>query len=139
MASRGEEILGALRAFNRLGADGFLDYLAERDRLAPEFAMTIQRDAPNGGVWEGKDGFRKMSEVWLEAWEVFELNPDQPIEIEPDRFVIPTRQRAVVKGTDMELEELFFYTVRYADDRWAEIGLFNEREKAERFLTEGEA
>jgi ketosteroid isomerase-like protein len=113
--------------------------MADRDLLAPDFEMTLQRNAPNGGVWRGEEGFREMARTWLEAWDVFELSPEAPIRLGPDRFIVPTRQRAVAKGTDLELDARFFYTVEYRDGRWQNIGLFLEREGAERFLASGEA
>lgn len=133
---RPELIVQALSVFNDGGADGFLDFLSERDALDPGFVMELQRDAPNGGVWKGADGFREMARIWLEAWEVFELHPQDPEELDPDRFLVPTRQRAVARGTGIELDELFFYTVEFADERFKWIGLYTERSLAEEALRE---
>ena len=139
MDDRQELIVQGLSSFNHEGAEGFLDFATERDALDPAFRMELQHDAPNGGVWEGPDGFREMARIWLEAWEEFELRPQEPVELQPNLFVIPTRQRAVARGTGIELDELFFYTVELADGRFRTIGLFIERELAERFLTTGQA
>jgi hypothetical protein len=76
-----------------------------------------------------------MARIWLEAWDQFEIHPQEPIELHPARFLVPMRQRAVTRS-GLELDELFFYTVELADGRWRRIGLFNERNLAERFLAE---
>jgi hypothetical protein len=125
------EVFGA---FNEAGAEGFLDYLAERDALHPDFMMEIQRDAPNGGQWRGPEGFREMARIWLEVWDVFEVHPDEPIEVAPDRYVVPVRQRAVAHGSGLEINERFFYTVQFADGRFWRVGLFVDRPRADRYL-----
>ena len=50
--------------------------------------------------------------------------------------MVPTRQRAVARGTGIELDELFFYTVEFADERFKWIGLYTERSLAEEALRE---
>lgn len=75
-----------------------------------------------------------MAEHWLEAWETFEMYPSQPLELAPGRFLVPTRQRVVARGSGMELEDEFFYTVELRGGRFKRIGLFNERSLAERDL-----
>lgn len=119
------------RAFNEGGASAFIDYLVSRDALAPDFVMAIQADAPNGGEWHGAAGFEEMARTWLEAWEVFEIQPDELIELAPGRILVPVHQRAVTRGSGLELNERFFYTVRLVDGRFQRMGLFNERSLAE--------
>ena len=112
----------------------FLDYLESMDALDEGFEMEIQADAPNGGVWRGREGFEEMVRLWLEAWEEFEVLPEDPIELAPGRLLVPTRQRVVAKGSGIELEEEFFYTLEMADGRFKRLGLFLERSLAERHL-----
>ena len=132
-------ILGAFEAFNRDGAEGFLGHLSERDALSPDFTIEIQHDAPNGGIWEGPEGFREMLRIWLEVWDEFELHPQEPEELAPGRYVIPTRQRAVAHGSGMEIDALYCYTVELDEGVVRRFGLFTERDLAERFLRGGEA
>lgn len=131
-------ISGAFAAYNSDGAQGFLNHLIERDALAPDFAMEIQRDAPNGGTWSGPDGFREMVDSWLEAWAEFEVRPQQPEEVDPGKFVIPTRQAAVARGSGLRIDADYFYTAEFAQGRIRRIGLFMDRGLAERYLRSGE-
>jgi hypothetical protein len=122
------------RAFNERGVTAFLDYLERMDALDEGFEMEIQADAPNGGVWRGREGLEEMARLWLEAWEEFEVLPEDPIELAPGRLLVPARQRIVARGSGIELEERFFYTVELADRRFRRLGLFVERSLAERHL-----
>jgi ketosteroid isomerase-like protein len=122
-------------AYNEGGATGFIDYLVERDALHPDLVMEIQRDAPNGGQWRGPEGFRDMSRRWLEVWEEFEILPEEdPIEVAEGRYVVPVRQRVVARGSGLEIEESFIYTVEFAEGRVWRIGLFVDRPRADRYL-----
>jgi ketosteroid isomerase-like protein len=127
-------IRGAFAAFNEGGADGFIDYLAERDALHPDFLMEIQRDAPNGGQWRGPEAFKEMTRRWMEVWDEFQVLPEDVIETTPDHYVVPVRQRAVTQGGGLELDEEFFYTVELSDGRMRRMGLFMDRTRADRFL-----
>ncbi len=121
-------------AFNEGGPDAFIDYLVERDALAPDFMMEIQHDALNGGQWHGAEGFKEMARIWLEVWDVFEVHPQEPVETAPDRYLVPARQRAVAHGSGLELDEQFFYTVEFSEGRFWRVGLFADRPRAERYL-----
>ena len=127
----------ALLAFNDDGAKGFLDFLKAHEAFDPDFVMAIQSDAPNGGEWHGAEGFEEMVRSWLEAWDVFELQPEEAIELAPGRLLIPTRQRAVARGIGLELNERFFYTVNLEDGRFRRLGLFTDRSLAEAALGVG--
>jgi hypothetical protein len=123
-----------MRAFNEGGAPGFLGFLTDEEAIAPDFVMEIQRDAPNGGEWRGAAGFEEMARTWLEAWEEFEIRPEEPIEVAPERFLVPVQQRAVARGSGLELNERFFYTVHLVNGRFQRVGLFTDRSLAEEDL-----
>ncbi|MBM3666312.1 MAG: hypothetical protein FJW90_02320 [Actinobacteria bacterium] len=132
-----ELIVGAFAAFNEGGAPAFIGCLTDRDALDEDFAMEIQADAPNGGRREGEAGFLRMADLWLEAWEEFEMPPGDPVQLSAGRYLVPTRQRVVARGSGMELEEGFFYTVQLSQGRVKRIGLFSDRSLAERDLALG--
>lgn len=127
-------MLSALRSFNQGGAAGFFGFLERNDALADDFVMYIQEDLPNGGEWRGRDGFERMIEIWMEAWDEFEIHPHDPVEVGEGRYLVPVRQHVVAKGMGLELEEEFFYTVELEDGLYRRVGLYAERELAERAL-----
>jgi ketosteroid isomerase-like protein len=129
-----ELVKRAFHAFNEGGPSGYIEYLVNRDAVAPDFAMTIQADLPNGGEWRGTTGFERVMAIWLEAWREFEVHPGDPEELAEGRYLVPVRQRAVARGSGMELNAQFFYTVELADGRFSRVGLYADRALAERAL-----
>lgn len=134
MADASELVRDGFGAFNRDGPMAFIEYLKGMGAWDDGFEMELQADAPNGGVWKGEEGFEEMIRTWMEAWEEFDVTPDEPIPVAPDRYLIPTRQRVVAKGSGIELESDFFYTLELADGRVRRMGLFIDRSQAEQHL-----
>jgi hypothetical protein len=134
MADPIELVRDGFGAFNRDGPVAFIEYLKRMDAFDDRFEMELQADAPNGGVWKGEEGFEELIRTWMEAWEEFDVAPEEPIPVAPDRYLIPARQRVVARGSGIELESDFFYTLEMADGRFRRLGLFVERSKAERYL-----
>jgi hypothetical protein len=134
VADASELVRDGFGTFNRDGPAAFVDYLKRVGAWDDGFEMELQADAPNGGVWKGEEGFREMIRTWMEAWEEFEIFPGEPIPVTPDRFLIPVRQRVVARGSGMELESDFFYTLEMAGGRVRRMGLFIERSLAEEHL-----
>jgi hypothetical protein len=137
MADAKELVRDGFAAFNEGGSGAFVSYLKRMNAFDDRFEMVLQEDAPNGGVWKGEEGFAEMVRTWMEAWEEFEIFAEEPIPVAPDRFLIPARQRVVARGSGMELESDFFYTLTLDDGRFRRMGLFLERSLAERELEAG--
>jgi hypothetical protein len=79
----------------------------------------------------------EMASSWLEVWDEFEVHPSDPVPISRDRYLVPARQRAVAKGTGMELSADFFYAIELAAGRFRRVGLYSDRARAEQALAEG--
>lgn len=123
-----------LRAFNASGPTAFIDLLVRLDAIHPDFLMSIQPDLPNAGEWRGIAGFYEMARNWLEVWDEFKVYPLEVIELSEGRFLVPVKQRAVAKGSGMEIGGEFFYTMEFRDGRVSHIGLYADRSPAERAL-----
>jgi hypothetical protein len=128
-------IEGIFRGYNEGGPAAFIEGLKSIDALSPDFAMEIQEDLPNGGEWRGVEGFEAMAQLWLEAWESFEVLPGEPEEVGPGRYLVPVRQHVVARATGIELDEPFVYTLEFRDERLRRVGLFKDRPRAERALS----
>jgi ketosteroid isomerase-like protein len=121
------------RVFNEGGPEAFLEYLSAEDLLHPEFVFYIQEDMPNGGEWRGADGFREMSRHWLEAWKEFSIRPVEVTESPDGHVMMEVEQRAVARGSGMEISGRgFFYVAVYRDGKIAEMHLTNDRGRAAR-------
>ena len=132
-----EMIERVFRAYNEGGPTAFIDVMTKADALSPDFVMEIQDDLPNGGEWAGAEGFAEMARLWLEAWKSFEVQPGVPARVGDDRYLVPVRQRAVARGSGIALDEPFVYALTFDDGRLRRVGLFKDRDLAERSLSSG--
>jgi ketosteroid isomerase-like protein len=117
--------------YNESGPSAFLDYLVAAELMHPDFLFFIQEDLPNGGEWRGVDGFGRMAASWLEAWEEFEVQPRDVAEVSEDRILVTVRQRAVARGSGLEIDGEFFYVFAFGDGRLEQIRLYRDRGAAE--------
>ncbi len=128
--------------FNRQGPQAFIDFLTSRDMIHADFLFHVQRDLPNGGDWRGIEGFHRTMQSWLEAWEEFEVIPHEFAPLDDDSLIVPVRQRAIARGSGVEVSGEFCYAIIFGDRRIAEVRLYADRGRAEaaaRSLGESEA
>ena len=125
-----DSALRGMDAFNRGETDAFIEFLASEAH--PDFFFHIQEDIPNGGVWEGTEGTRTMLNLWMEAWDEFEVIPGEPVEGADGRVLIPVQQRAVLAGSEMELKSDFQYVWVMEDGKVREVHLFSDPDQASR-------
>jgi len=116
-----------IEAYNRLGPSGFIDFVVREHAAHPDLLWHIQEDLPNGGDWVGFDGFEEMSRSWLEAWESFSIEPGEFIEANDDAVLVPATQRAVARGSGIEVEGQFFWVLLFRDGKIAQLHLYVDR------------
>ena len=121
-----------LEVFNGEGTEAFLDFLAANDLMHPEFTFHIQEDLPNGGAYEGPDGFRSMAAQWLEAWREFDVVMREIVRGGDERLLVPVEQRAVASGSGVEVSGEFLYVFVFEAGRVREIHLLADRDLANR-------
>ena len=127
-----ELVRRGFEVYNEAGPSAFIDYMIRVDLLHGDFLFHIQEDLPNGGDWVGIDGFNRMTELWLEAWEEFDVDPHEFMPVGEDGILIPVRQRATARGSGMEVEGEFVYVVLFRDGKVEQMHLYGDREQAER-------
>jgi ketosteroid isomerase-like protein len=67
-----------------------------------EFDWSNSR-APYGGVYRGRDEVRAMWQLWMGAWEDWETEIVEAIEVDADTVVIATRVKGRGKGSGVEV------------------------------------
>jgi ketosteroid isomerase-like protein len=123
--SRYDDLLEtAFAAFNRAGAPGLLPL------THPDIEVFIQDDLPNGGRWDGHEGWLAMGRAWQEAWERFTV---EPLEVEDHgaRTLIRVRQRGRARGSGIEVDGEFWYVAEVRDGRISLWHLYTDRARAE--------
>ncbi len=121
-----------IQAYNDTGPSGFVDLLVREDAIDPDFLFHVQDDLPNGGDWPGIEGFNEMTRSWLEAWEEFKVEPHEFIEVGEDSLFISITQRAVARGSGIEVAGEFFYLLVFREGKVEQMRLYSDREQAER-------
>jgi hypothetical protein len=137
VASERELVEGLFEAFNAEGGEAVIAYLREHDALSPDFRARVQPNAPNGGDWPGADGFRRMVEAWMEAWNSFRIVPREIEEVGEGRWLLRVTQVASSPaGADLE-DPYFIYTCLFADGKLVRIGIWTEEDLARADLDAG--
>ena len=120
----------AFDAFQTYGADGAMESIERMGRLDSEF-ITVVDEGTNAGVYAGMDGHRKATREWFEVWASFEIEVRDMLELNPEKIMVVVHQRAVAKGTGIEVEAPFHYVFFFEGDTVRQFHLYNDRSRAE--------
>ena len=123
---------------NEQGPDAVIDFLVRVERIHPDFLFHVQEDLPNGGDWRGIEGYTEMARSWLEAWAEFQVEPHEFIEVTEESLLVPLMQRAVARGSGIEVAGEFFYVLIFTDGKIEQIRLYSDRGQAERAASAGD-
>jgi ketosteroid isomerase-like protein len=122
-----------LAAFQRGDVEAFLDF------LDPEVELISPPELPNPTHSTGRDGYVEWVTRWLEAWESFEVEPDEFEPAGERHVVMRVTQRGIGKGSGIEVEMKIFYMLEIRDRRATRIHLYADREQALSAAEAGEA
>jgi thiamine-phosphate pyrophosphorylase len=115
-------------AFNRR------DFDALYAETAPDAVFDWSRSiGPQRGVYRGEAEARLWNESFLEVWEEFRWDPEEVIEIPPDRVLIANRVRGRGRGSDVEVNARGAQLWRVTRDKITEVCVFQSKEAALRF------
>lgn len=137
MPSERELIEGLFEAFNSEGSEALLDYLREHHALSPDFSSRVQPNAPNGGDWPGVEGYRRMVEAWMEAWDTFRIAPREIEEVAEGCWLARVTQSATSPAGFSLDDPNFFYTCLFVDGKLTRIGIWNDETLAREDLVAG--
>jgi ketosteroid isomerase-like protein len=108
--------------FNRGDFEGLFAVTAE------DVEVYIQEDLPNGGRWDGLDGFRAAVAAWMDAWDEFRAEP-LGFEEGADGWLVSVKQHA--RTGDLALAEDFFYVFTLTPEgRISRWHLYNDEARA---------
>ena len=82
--------------------------------VADDVVAVVPSPFANAGVYRGRDGFRLMTDQWLEAWGEFHAEPLEFIEA-GDAVVVPVRQTGTGLGSGVEVAGELVYLFRARD------------------------
>ena len=98
--------------------------------LAPDVEIFSQEDLPNPGRFRGRDGYLSWVVNWLDAWETFEVEPEDFVPVGEHHVVIPARQRVVGKGSGVEVRMTVCYMLEIHAGVTTRLHFYGDREQA---------
>jgi ketosteroid isomerase-like protein len=60
--------------------------------------------APHRGVYRGRERARELFEAFLEAWEEFQWDPQELVEVDDSRVLVVSRVRGRGRGSGVEVD-----------------------------------
>jgi ketosteroid isomerase-like protein len=136
MSERESNVEFARRGFEAF-ASGNLDELLEL--LDSEVEIYVPIELPGAGTYRGHDGYLRWSEEWMEAWEEFEIEPQEYEPFGERHVVVPIVQRGRGKGSGIEVEARLAYMFEVRGGIGIAVHLYPTREEAVRAAEEREA
>jgi uncharacterized protein len=97
--------------------------------VAGDVVAVVPSSFANDGVYRGIDGFRAMTNQWLEAWGEFHAEPLEFIE-EGDALVVPVHQTGTGRGSGAPVEAQLAYLFRARDGLLVEWRLCLDADEA---------
>jgi ketosteroid isomerase-like protein len=120
-----EVVRRAYEAFSRAGVDALLEYVhpdAEYDMSA-----TI---GPYAGMYYGRAAIRNLLTDYFGTWESVRLEPEDFIEVDEDRVVVPFRLHGRGKGSGVEVEAQMIQVWTVRDGKAVRVAAYNDRTEA---------
>ena len=119
-----------IEAYNR----GDLEALFELVTDDAEFV--IPDGMANAGTYRGREGFESMIADWNEAWEVFRIEFDEPIE-DGETVIVPITQYGRGRGSGVEIQMSGAHLLRFRGGLLHRWRLCESREEALRQAQSG--
>ena len=117
-------VRAGMEAFQRGDIEAFLNF------LDPEVELVSPPDLPNPTHSIGRDGYVQWFGRWLEAWETFEVEPEEFEPVGERHVVMGVTQRGVGKGSGIEVEMKVFWMTEIADGMAKRAHLYADRGRA---------
>ena len=125
-------VRAGLEAFQRGDVEAFLAF------LDPEVELVSPAELPNPIHTHGREGYVQWYTRWLEAWETFEVEPEEFEPAGERHVVMRVTQRGVGKGSGIEVEMQAFYMLEVEGGMAKRVHLYPQREQARAAAQAGE-
>jgi ketosteroid isomerase-like protein len=125
-------------SFQREGPSALTALLALAD---PEIELYGGPGTEPSGLYRGHEEAVRWSEEWFEAWEEFQMEPTEFIEVTDEIVVVPLHQvaRGKSSGVEVEVDTAFLFEIR--EGRVTRLHVYADADQAlsaaERLATEG--
>lgn len=125
-----EETIDRLRSGYESLAAGDMETVLQL--VSPEMEVhvhTERPDMPDAGVFLGRDGFAANLDQLKEAFDDFQVEPEEFIEA-GDRIVVQIRVRGRGKGSGVEVETGLVHVWALRDDQAVRLDVYRDMDEA---------
>jgi ketosteroid isomerase-like protein len=120
-----EVVRRAFEAFSRAGLDALLEYVHPDAEYDVSAAI-----GPYAGIYYGRAAIRNLLADYFETWESVRLEPEDFIEVDEDRVVVPFRLHARGEGSGAEVEAQMTQVWTVRDGKAVRVAAYNDRTEA---------
>ncbi len=120
-----EVVRRAFEAFSRAGLDALLEYVHPDAEYDVSAAI-----GPYAGMYYGRAAIRNLLADYFETWESVRLEPEDFIEVDQDRVVVPFRLHTRGKGSGAEVEAQMTQVWTVRDRKAVRVAAYNDRAEA---------
>ena len=114
----------ATKAFQRGDVEAFLAF------LDPDVEIYTPPDVPNAVHAHGHDAYLKWVGTWLDAWDVYEVEPVRFDAIDDRHLIVDIDQRGVGKGSGVEVRMRVYYMLEIRDRTAIRFHFYMDRDQA---------
>jgi ketosteroid isomerase-like protein len=105
-------------------------YEAVIELLDPEVDLLADHELLNSGSFTGRDGFRRWSAEWLEAWDEFSIEANAVETIGEHFVLVDAHQVARGAGSGIPVEMDVFWAFEVSDGMLVRMHLYASRDRA---------
>jgi ketosteroid isomerase-like protein len=98
--------------------------------LDPEVEVFSPSPMANPGLFHGIEGYLQWTGAWFDAWEDFEIFPEQVEAVGEDCVIAVCRQRGTGRASRIAVEQTMVYMWEFRRGRVTRFHLYATREDA---------
>jgi ketosteroid isomerase-like protein len=98
--------------------------------LDPDVEVYSPPNLANSGTFHGVDGYLEWIRAWFDAWDDFEIDPQEIAPIGEDCVVAVCRQRGTGRSSGIAVEQTMVYMWQFRDGKIVRFHLYLDRDQA---------
>lgn len=100
------------------------------DYLDPEVEWRLEENMPDAEIFRGHEGVARLFDRWLEAWDAWDLEPEQFFDAGGGVMVVADRIHGRGKGSGMVVEVPYAHVFKLRGGKIVEIQDYPSKEAA---------
>jgi ketosteroid isomerase-like protein len=124
MSGNVERTRQGFEAFNRGDMEAVVKF------LHPEVEIHASADVGEPGTYHGRDGFLVWNQVWMEAWQDFQVELEEIEELDEENILVHVVQSGRGRGSGLDVSQRVTYLFTVRDGHAARLHIYGDRDSA---------